>query len=47
MMTQLQAKARSLLNNPDYRLPTSFWYRGAECSDFFGAGNALEAFYQK
>ena len=47
IMTQLQEKARGLLNNPDYRLPTSFWYRGAECSDFFGQGNALEAFYHK
>src|SRR5438105_5273100 len=25
IMTQLQEKARGLLNNPDYRLPTSFW----------------------
>jgi hypothetical protein len=45
IMTQLQVKARALLNDPHYRLPTSFWYRGAECSDFFGPGNALEAFY--
>ena len=46
IMTQLQEKARVLLNNPHYKLPTSFWYRGAECPGFFGPGNALEAFYQ-
>lgn len=45
IMTQVQAKVRSLLNDRHYRLPTSFWYRGAECAGFFGAGNALEAFY--
>jgi hypothetical protein len=46
IMTQLREKARILLNNPHYKLPTSFWYRGAECPGFFGPGNALEAFYQ-
>ena len=46
IMTQLQEKARVLLNNPHYKLPTSFWYRGAECPGFFGSGNALQAFYQ-
>lgn len=45
VMTRMQAQARTLLNNPQYRLPTSFWYRGAECPDFFGSGNALETFY--
>lgn len=47
IMTRLEEKARGLLNDPQYRLPTSFWYRGAECTDFFGQGNALEAFYRK
>ncbi|HET9920339.1 MAG TPA: hypothetical protein VFQ30_10895, partial [Ktedonobacteraceae bacterium] len=47
IMTQLQSQARSLLNNPRYRLPTSFWYRGAECPGFFGPGNALETFYKQ
>src|SRR5260370_19363358 len=42
---RLQEKARGLLNNPHYKLPASFWYRGAECAGFFGSGNALEAFY--
>jgi hypothetical protein len=45
IMTQVQGKVRGLLQDPNYKLPTSFWYRGAECSNFFGAGNALEAFY--
>lgn len=45
IMTQVQEKVRGLLQEPDYKLPTSFWYRGAECGNFFGAGNALEAFY--
>ena len=45
IMTQLQSQARTLLNDPHYKLPTSFWYRGAECSGFFGAGNALATFY--
>jgi hypothetical protein len=47
LMTQVQGKVRSLLNNPHYKLPTSFWYRGAECANFFGVGNALAAFYNK
>jgi hypothetical protein len=46
IMTRIQSEVRSLLNNPDYKLPTSFWYRGAECANFFGAGNALEVFYK-
>lgn len=46
IMTRLQEKARGLLNDAHYRLPTSFWYRGAECTDFFGQGNTLEAFYR-
>lgn len=46
IMTQLQQKVRTLLNDPHYKLPTSFWYRGAECSNFFGTGNALETFYK-
>ena len=45
VMGRLQEKARGLLNNPHYKLPASFWYRGAECAGFFGSGNALEAFY--
>ena len=45
IMTQVQQKVRGLLQNPQYKLPTSFWYRGAECGNFFGKGNALEAFY--
>ena len=45
IMTQVQEKVRGLLQDPHYKLPTSFWYRGAECANFFGAGNALEAFY--
>ena len=45
IMTQLQAQARSLLNDPQYKLPTSFWYRGAECPGFFGRGNTLDTFY--
>jgi len=45
IMKQLQDKARGLLNDPQYKLPTSFWYRGAECPGFFGTGNALERFY--
>jgi hypothetical protein len=44
-MTQVQDKVRGLLNDTRYKLPTSFWYRGAECANFFGVGNALEAFY--
>jgi spore germination protein YaaH len=47
IMTHLQEKARGLLNDPHYKLPTSFWYRGAECAGFFGPGNALEAFYSR
>jgi hypothetical protein len=46
IMTQLQAKARSLLADPQYKLPTSFWYRGAECPGFFGQGNTLDRFYK-
>ena len=45
VMTHLQQKIRGLLNDSHYILPTSFWYRGAECANFFGQGNALEAFY--
>lgn len=45
VMGRLQEKARGLLHNPHYKLPASFWYRGAECAGFFGLGNALEAFY--
>ncbi len=45
IMAQLQEKARGLLNDPQYKLPTSFWYRGSECPGFFGTGNALERFY--
>ena len=45
VMTHLQDTVRQLLNAPQYALPTSFWYRGAECPGFFGPGNALEAFY--
>ncbi|MFL5692053.1 MAG: glycosyl hydrolase family 18 protein [Ktedonobacteraceae bacterium] len=45
IMAHLQEKARGLLNNPHYELPTSFWYRGAECAHFFGPHNALERFY--
>jgi spore germination protein YaaH len=45
IMTQLQEKVRALLNDPHYKLPLSFWYRGAECANFFGPGNALAAFY--
>lgn len=44
IMTHLQAKIRGLLNDPHYKLPASFWYRGAECSGFFGPGKALQAF---
>jgi hypothetical protein len=46
IMAQLQEKARGLLNDSHYKLPTSFWYRGAECAGFFGPGNALEKFYK-
>lgn len=46
IMTRLQEKARGLLDDAHYRLPTSFWYRGAECSGFFGQGNTLDAFYR-
>jgi spore germination protein YaaH len=45
IMAHLQEKARGLLNDPHYKLPTSFWYRGAECAQFFGPHNALEGFY--
>lgn len=45
VMTRLQDRARALLNDPQYKLPTSFWYRGAECAGFFGPGGALEKFY--
>src|SRR3989440_10885034 len=45
IMTQVQQKMRALLQDSHYKLPTSFWYRGAECTNFFGAGNALETFY--
>ncbi len=45
IMAHLQEKARGLLKDVHYKLPASFWYRGAECADFFGPGNALEAFY--
>jgi spore germination protein YaaH len=46
IMIHLQQKIRTLLNNPAYKLPISFWCRGAECANFFGAGNALERFYK-
>ncbi len=45
IMAQVQQEIRGLLDDPAYRLPTSFWYRGAECANFFGKGNALEKFY--
>jgi len=45
IMTHLQQKARALLNNFSYKLPASFWYRGAECPHFFGPGSALAKFY--
>jgi spore germination protein YaaH len=47
VITYAQEKAQALLNNPHYKLPTSFWYRGAECPGFFGQGNALETFYNQ
>ncbi len=46
MMTQLQQKVRDLLDNAHYKLPISFWYRGAECDNFFGTAGALATFYQ-
>jgi hypothetical protein len=45
IMAQAQTQVRGLLHDPRYKLPTSFWYRGAECPGFYGQGNALEAFY--
>ncbi len=46
IMTQVQERVRGMLQDAHYRLPTSFWYRGAECGNFFGAGNVLEGFYK-
>jgi hypothetical protein len=46
-MTHLQHQLRNLLNDPTYQLPVSFWYRGAECANFFGAGHALKGFYNR
>ncbi len=30
IMTQIQGTVRTLLKDPYYKLPTSFWYRGSE-----------------
>ncbi|HLL79423.1 MAG TPA: hypothetical protein VKT25_07990, partial [Ktedonobacteraceae bacterium] len=46
VMAQAQTQVRGLLHDPHYRLPTSFWYRGAECPGFYGQDSALEAFYK-
>jgi hypothetical protein len=46
IMTQIQRTVRTLLKDPHYKLPTSFWYRGSECANFFGAANALQEFYK-
>jgi spore germination protein YaaH len=47
VMTYLQQQAQILLQDTSYRLPTSFWYRGAECPGFFGPGNVLAHFYNQ
>jgi len=46
IMTQIQGTVRTLLKDPYYKLPTSFWYRGSECANFFGTANALQEFYK-
>jgi spore germination protein YaaH len=46
IMRQVQGTVRGLLKDPHYKLPASFWYRGSECDNFFGASNALEQFYR-
>ncbi len=46
IMTQIQGTVRTLLKDSHYKLPTSFWYRGSECANFFGTANALQEFYK-
>ncbi len=46
IMTQIQGTVRTLLKDSHYKLPTSFWYRGSECANFFGTANVLQEFYK-
>ena len=46
IMTQIQGTVRTLLKDSHYKLPTSFWYRGSECANFFGTANALQEFHK-